>query len=297
MGSGLLSFVNAVVLFAAGLLLFKAGARHTIASQRFSQRPEFDVFVWITAGELAAAAATGTAVLPLARNLAQTMGWRQLAQALAAWAAAGLLFILGPRAVPTSNLPMWLLSQRIAFAVILVGVFMAPSFVGLMLTQKRLLSLRREMGSMIAAGGADRVVAELLWLRSAMVRFLGIFALVISGAVLSASALRWALLADGQPPERLPILWVLMYGGIATALCALIFLPTYVAWQERVIFLREELYPFPQNSVPPPHAWYETRNDYDAMLAVRASAGGIFGASFAILAPLIGSALTALVQV
>lgn len=264
-GSGRSSLFTAVVLLIIGLLLFRLGAGHTVASRRFSQRPECNLFVWITAGEMAAAAATGIAVWPVTRMLIQTTGWRALAQALVAWVVVGVLFLLGP-----------------------------PSFVGLMLTQKRLFSLRHEMSSVVAKGTADQVIAELLWLRAAMTRFLSTFALVISGAILAAGVLRLALIANGQPSQSLPVLGILAYGGTATALSALIFLPAYVAWQERVTWLREELYPFPQDSMSPPHTWYESRNDYDSMLSVQAGAGGIFRTSFAILAPLIGSVLATL---
>jgi hypothetical protein len=293
-GSGRSSLFTAVILLIIGLLLFRLGAGHTVASRRFSQRPECNLFVWITAGEMAAAAATGIAVWPVTRMLIQTTGWRALAQALVAWVVVGVLFLLGPRALPASKLPLWLLYQRITVATVLVGIFVAPSFVGLMLTQKRLFSLRHEMSSVVAKGTADQAIAELLWLRAAMTRFLSTFALVISGAILTAGVLRLALIANGQPSQSLPVLGILAYGGTATALSALIFLPAYVAWQERVMWLREELYPFPQDSMSPPHTWYESRNDYDSILSVQAGAGGIFRTSFAILAPLIGSVLATL---
>jgi hypothetical protein len=70
---------------------------------------------------------------------------------------------------------------------------------------------------MVSEGTADQAIVELLWLRAAMRRFLSTFALVVSGAILAAGALRLALLANGQPPQSLPVLDILTYGGIAAA--------------------------------------------------------------------------------
>jgi hypothetical protein len=294
-GSGSRPLYAALVAVLIGLLLFRLGSGHTMASRRFVGRPQFDVFSWVMAAEMSAAAGTGAAILPTVKVLARATGRHAIIKALAAWGAAGLFVLLGPRALPerAGFLPLWLLVQRVTVATVVVGLFVTPSFIGLMLVQARLSALKLQMTGEVAGGRAGQVVAELSWLRGAMSRFLSAFALVISGSVLAAGVLRLALLADGLPPEKLPALGTLIYGASFTALSALIFFPAYIAWQERVAELREELYPFPENERPA-HSWYEGRSDYDALLSVSPSAGRTFRATFTILAPFIGSLLSAI---
>jgi hypothetical protein len=110
-GSGRLMLFAAVGLFVLGNLLFRLAAGHTAEGDRFSHQPEFDVFVWIIAGEMAAAGATAIAIWPVTRKLIGATSRRALTQALVA--CSGVLVLLGPRALPSSTkLPMWLLFQR-----------------------------------------------------------------------------------------------------------------------------------------------------------------------------------------
>jgi hypothetical protein len=66
--------------------------------------------------------------------------------------------------------------------------------------------MRQDMGNSLPQGTVHDAVAELYWLRVAMTRFLGGFAVVVSGAILAAGALRLALFAYGEPSQSLPMI-------------------------------------------------------------------------------------------
>jgi hypothetical protein len=161
---------------------------------------------------------------------------------------------------------------------VIVGTFPSTSFAGILLVQARLSTLGRETLTTVAKK-AGQIVLELLWLRRTLQQFLASFALVISGAVLAAGALRVALLADGESPARFPVVAILTYGGFFTALTALIFIPAYLAWQDQVGRLRDQLYPVPEGGLSS-HDWYESRNDFDTLLSARTSAGTVLNLAF-----------------
>jgi hypothetical protein len=82
---------------------------------------------------------------------------------------------------------------------------------------------------------------------------------------------------------------------VLTALTALIFVPAYVAWQERVSELRGTLHPVPQDGRLA-HDWMQARDDLDTLLAARASAGRVLATAFGVLAPLLASVVSALLS-
>jgi hypothetical protein len=256
-GSGRASLIAAVAAAGAGLLVMRMGSGHTADSRTFATRPEFGVWVAVLAVELAAAAALFVANWPAVRMLGEAAGRRAVIGALAAWLAVGLLLMSGPRTW-SAHADLWLVGVRLAVVNVAVGILLTRSFVGLALAQTRLSALRHDIPGTVVSGSAGALIVELLWLRAALQRFLVSFAIVISGAVLAAGALRVVLLADGVPKRELPVVAVLVYGGIFTAVTALIFVPVYVAWQERVVGLRDQLHPVPENGVPP-HEWYQAR--------------------------------------
>jgi len=112
--------------------------------------------------------------------------------------------------------------------------------------------------------------------------------------VLSAGAGRRALLADGATAQNYPLVEILIYGGVATMASALIFVPTYIAWQQRAVDTRDRLYPVPEDGQPK-QEWHQSRNDFDALLSARRSAASVLAAAFVILTPLVGSLVTALI--
>jgi hypothetical protein len=107
-----------------------------------------------------------------------------------------------------------------------------------------------------------------------MLRFLATFATAITVGLLALGALRGALLAFGVPVAHVPPLRLLTFGGVFTAMTALIFVPAYVAWQERVSELRDALHPVPQDGRPP-HDWFQARDDLDVLLSAKASVGRV----------------------
>ena len=278
----------------ATLFLLRLGSGHTQASRRFAALPQFDVWVWIYAAEVGIAAALGIASFPAFLVLTRATGRRATTFAVAAWPVLGMLVLLfGPQAV--GNDPLWLATGRSIGVNVIAGVFITPSFAGLLLIQTRLSALARETASAVNEGKAGGLVVELAWLRTAMLRFLTTFAAAITVGLLALGALRSAVLASGTPAANVPPLRLLTYGGVLTAITALIFVPAYVAWQERASELRDTLHPVPEDGRPA-HDWFQARDDLDALLATRASAGRVLATAFGVLAPLLASVVSALLS-
>ena len=292
--SGRVSLLAALACTGATLLLLRLGSGHTPASQRFAALPQFDVWIWIYAAEVGTAAALGIASFPAFRLLAQATGRRATVRALAVWPVLGVLVLLfGPSAV--GHIPLWLGAGRTIAVNVIAGVFITPSFAGLLLVQTRLSALARETASAVDEGKAGGLIIELSWLRTAMMRFLITFAATITAGLLALGALRLALLAFGTPAAHVPPLRLLTYGGVLTAITALIFVPAYVAWQERVSDLRDTLHPVPEDGRTT-HDWIQARDDLDTLLIARASVGRVLGTAFGVLAPLTASVISALLS-
>jgi hypothetical protein len=231
---------------------------------------------------------------PAVRILGQSTGGRSVLGAVVTWLALALALLFGPKPITgPGHVPLWLFAGRLLVLNIAIGCLITPCVVGMMLVQPRLAALRAETPAIVATKQAGHVVVELLWLRAALQWFLISFAVVITGAVLSAGAARRALLADGASAQTYPLVGILIYGGVATMASALIFVPTYIAWQQRAVDTRDRLYPVPENGQPE-QEWHQARNDFDALLSVRRSASSALAAAFAILTPLAGSLVTAL---
>ena len=170
------------------LLLLRLGSGHTLASRRFGKLPEFDVWIWIYAAYVGTAAALGIASFPAFWRLARTAGRHAAARAVAAWPVLGaLLFLFGPYVVG-KDIPLWLGFARSTAANVIAGVFITPSFAGLLLVQTRLSALARKTASAANEGKAGGLIVELSWLRTAMLRFLTTFAAAITIGLLGIGA-------------------------------------------------------------------------------------------------------------
>jgi hypothetical protein len=292
--SGRAVLLVALVSTGATLLLLRLGSGHTPASRRFAALPEFDVWIWLFAAYVGTTAALGTASFPAFQRLSRATGRRAAVRAVAAWPVLGTLVLLfGPRAV--GSIPLWLGDVRTTAALVIAGVFITPPFAGLLLVQTRLSALAGEAASAVNENKAGKLIVELAWLRTAMLRFLTTFAAAITIGLLGVGALRLAVLAFGYPAARVPSLRLLTYGGVFTAIAALIFIPVYVAWQERASGLRDNLHPVPDDGRPA-HDWFQARDDLDALLSTRASAGRVLATAFSVLAPLTASVITTLLS-
>jgi hypothetical protein len=295
LGSGRWSLVAAIAAAAATLLLMRAGSGHTAASRHFASWPEFAVWTWILAAEAAAAAAAATAMWPVVLILWQAAVRRSIIWALLTWLVVGLALLFGPKPLTgPGHLHLWLQADRLLVINIAVFCLITPCAIGMMLVQPRLAVLRADAPTLATEKRAGSVVVELLWLRTALQWLLISFAVIITGSVLAAGAGRRALLADGAPAGSYPLVGILIYGGVATMVIALIFIPTYIAWQQRAVDTRDRLYPVPENGIPTPD-WHQARNDFDTLLSARRSAASVLAAAFVILTPLAGSLVTALI--
>jgi hypothetical protein len=290
--SGRVVLLAALASAAATLLILRLGSGHTLASRRFAKLPEFDVWIWIYAAYVGTAAVLGIASFPAFWRLARTTGRYAAARAVAAWPVLGvLLWLFGPYVVG-KNIPLWRGFARSTAANVIAGVFITPSFAGLLLVQTRLSVLAQQTGSAADEGKAGGLIVELSWLRRAMLRFLTTFAAALTIGLLGVGALRLAVLAF-DPEAKVPTLRLLTFGGVNTALVALIFVPAYVAWQERVSELRDTLHPVPKDGRPA-HDWFQARDDFDALLTAKASAGQVLATAFSVLAPLTATVVSAL---
>jgi hypothetical protein len=290
--SGKASLISAIACVGMTLFCLRLGSGHTQVSRRFAALPEFNVWIWIYAAEVGAAAALGIASFPAFWLLARTTGRHASALAVAAWPTLGVLVALfGPQAV--GNPPLWLGPVRFIAVNAIAWIFITPSFAGLLLVQTRLSALARETAPAVEGGTVGELVSELSWLRAAMLRFLITFAIVITAGLLALGALRAAVLAFGTQASHVPALRLLTYGGLLTGITALIFVPAYLAWQERVFELRDILHPIPGDGRPA-HDWFQAREDFDTLLAVRSSAGRVFAAVFSVLAPVAAGLVSAL---
>lgn len=295
LGSGRWSLLAALVAAGATLLIMRAGSGHTADSRHFAARPEFTTWTWILAAEAAAAAAAAVAMWPAFRILCRATGRWPIFWAAITWIAVLLALTFGPKPLTgPGHLHLWLLAGRLGVVTIAVAFLITPAGIGMMLVQPRLAALKAETPAMVANKKTGPVVVELSWLRAALQWFLISFAIVITGAVLAAGAGRRALLADGAPAQNYPLVGILIYGGVATIVSALFFVPTYIAWQQRAVDTRDRLYPVPEDGRPAPE-WHQARNDFDMLLSARRSAVSLLAAAFVILTPLVGSLVTALI--
>jgi len=168
----------------------------------------------VAAAEFAAASAAAIAMWPAFRALVRATGRRATVGAVAAWLAVGLLLTPGTRRIENvGDSSLWLIDARLAVANAAVGLLLIPTFAGLVLAQARLRAVRGGAPSEVTSGKAGALIVELLWLRTALHRFLISFAVVISGSVMAAGAYRAVLLADGLPPDKLPVVGILTYGA------------------------------------------------------------------------------------
>lgn len=295
-GSGRSTLLAAAILAALILIILRAGSGHTVESQRFAMRPEFRAWTWTYAAYAASAAAVGLATFPPFLVLANKTGRRETTFAVATWTLAIVLVILFEPGELSTHSPLWLQYLRVKAGNAICGLFSLPAVAGLLLTHKRLSSLKKEVTSFVSEGQAGEIVVELLWLRAAIQRFLVGFGVLISVGVLAVGVLRAALLADGVPADQIPLVGLLVYGGFYTGIAGLLFVPAYVAWQGQVLDLRDNLYPVPLDGQPS-HEWHQARSDFDSLLSARSTPGSLFTAAFGLLAPLGSSVVAVLVGI
>lgn len=114
-------------------------------------------------------------------------------------------------------------------------------------------------------------IAELLGLRRLTQRILAAVSTGLSAAVLSAGALRNALLsAEVLTPAQFPSHWVLLYGGLFTVVFTLVFVPSFLEWRGVAARLVDEAFPIPHDGLAD-ETWHEGRQRMSTMLGLDAS--------------------------
>ncbi len=132
---------------------------------------------------------------------------------------------------------------------------------------------------------------ELLVMRDTLGRVLLALGLAIGAATLATGALRNAVIASGSmTASKFPATYPLLYGGLFTAVLAMIYFPTYDELQRTSRRLVEIAYPVDWRDRPD-HSWFEGRRDFADLLKIELSPLQAFRSGVAILAPILGSLL------
>jgi hypothetical protein len=151
-------------------------------------------------------------------------------------------------------------------------------------------------------GGTAKDIEHYLTLRTLLQRVLGVEGAIVGAAVLSAGALRNAVVAYNQihtkyesvpDPSKFPREFVLIYGAFFTLLLAMLYVPVYF----RLLDVgRENVKNACEDADPRSEAWlaaYEKRKKLEEYLQLEVTTSAGFRSGVAILTPL-ASALVAL---
>jgi hypothetical protein len=90
--------------------------------------------------------------------------------------------------------------------------------------------------------------------------------------------------------SKFPATYPLLYGGLFTAVLAMIYFPAYDELQRASRRLVEIAYPVDWREGPD-HSWFEARRDFADLLKIELSPLQAFRSGVAILGPILGSLL------
>lgn len=277
-----------ILVAAAGAFLLVTLAPGPKGSQ-FLGHPQ--TRLWVIA--IAVQAGLWAAVAPyLARCFWQFRPFdRRMLVALVAFALITISVILillwwfgaGPR-YPLADHPL----RVFTLTVLGIGA-LSPGASAIWLMRQRLLAVNRRGSS----GWPDiaQQAKELLIMKDTLARVLLALGVAIGAATLATGALRNAVIASGSTTARqFPAAYPLLYGGLFTAVLAMIYFPTYDELQRTSRRLVDIAYPVDWDHRPD-HNWFEGRSDFADLLKIEASPLQAFRAGVAILGPILGSVL------
>lgn len=176
------------------------------------------------------------------------------------------------------------------FTLTLLGIgALSPGAAAIWLMRQRLLAANpRE-----SWGWPDRaqLARELLIIKDTLARVLLALGVAIGAATLATGALRNAVIANGSTtPSQFSSAYPLLYGGLFTAVLAMIYFPTYDELQRTSRHLVDIAYPVDWDHLPD-RSWFEGRSDFADFLKIDLSPLQAFRAGVAILGPILGSVL------
>jgi len=136
-----------------------------------------------------------------------------------------------------------------------------------------------------------QMISDLLFVRDTLRHLLLLFSLMIGGIVVATGALRSAYLADAPAESDFPAAGVLLFGGLFTAMLALLFVPVYAdlrALQRRV---RDSLSRIPRHGRPA-ERWYTQRERLTGLLELDSGVLDALRVATLVLGPFIGALAT-----
>lgn len=286
-------FVGILCAAAIGVFLVRWDSQSTHDSRILARTDQFDELSAIVSVVTGASAAVASLTLPSFIRVAKKTSRAAVTSAILLYALCGATAVLGPVLVEAGNgsfiVPHFYLRVGLLAAVLLLAG--AGPFGGLVL-------LRHTQNATVT--DADKttkiVVPDILSARRELQRFFTGSTIIITGIVFIIGGIRSTLNASAKDVSRtvvdIPAGGLVLYGIFFAGLLAFVLIPAYSAWQSRVARFRDHLYPLP-DSGPPPKDWYEGRASFEDLVGMRLGYTSQFLAIAGVLAPLIGSIITA----
>jgi hypothetical protein len=186
--------------------------------------------------------------------------------------------------------------QLRVFTLTVLGLLaLSPGASAIWLMRQRLLAVNQREPS----GWPDtaRRAKELLAMQDTLARVLLALGVAIGAATLATGALRNAVIAyRPTTASQFSATYPLLYGGLFTAVLAMIYFPTYDDLQRTSRRVVEIACPVDWHDGPD-HSWFEGRRDFADLLKIEHSPLQAFRSGVAILGPIIGSLLGLLLPV
>jgi hypothetical protein len=262
----------------------------------FATTNQFDEWSAIVAGVLGLCVAVAGATWPSFLRVARAAGHIPVISAVSVYILISIAVVFGPFVVAHGNASFELshFYLRISTLTVLILAAGAGSFCGL-----ELLWYRQSAQMNMGEGSPGQTVRSILSARKDLQRFFTGAAVLVTSGVVIIGGLRSALNADAlaNSPSNIvsiPVGGLLLYGAFFAMLLGFVLIPAYIAWQTRISSFRDHLYPIPEDG-DFSKEWYEKRSNLEDMLAMRLGLPGRFLATVGILAPLIGSIITAVI--
>lgn len=197
----------------------------------------------------------------------------------------------GLRPYPVIEVPLYGTRVRHTVLRLFAIAAAAPALLGIW----RIQAWLRRAGAGLRAARLPprpgRVISDLLFAREALRRLMLLFSLMIGAVVAATGALRSARRAAAPPPADFPASDVLRFGGLFTALLALLallFVPMYADLRASRRRMRDALSPIPRHGRPTEDR-YAQRERLTALLGLNAGAAEAVQVASLVLGPFLGA--------
>jgi hypothetical protein len=276
---------------AFGYFLIRALSEHGTKSKKFASSAEFDVWSLVVGGLVALTVTVFMMVLPRVKEISKDPPRPRVAVAIVlTYVLFAATAFLVPTLVDTGNeVPLYGFKTRMAVLYIVVLLFASAPALGIGLIRVRLSTWVLENRQ----ASANEWIKDLIATRVNLQRLLMAFTLSISGTVIATGALRNAMLAY-DPEAAFGTTFVYLYGAFFTALLAIAYIPTFLAWRDLADRVVGEVFLVPHTGKPP-QEWQTERKGLIELLKLDVGVGSQFTAAFGLLAPFASGVVTALI--